>query len=296
MSPRRAVGELSRQVHPGNGHLRLLAMIDAYLDESGIHKGASMCVIAGYFAEPREWKKFESDWRSLLSAHLVKMPDFHAMDLFKKRGAFHGWGEKSYRRFVGEVLDTILRYKVFPISAGIIVDDFNSFTVEERRYMTGATVFPNGKLVGGCPRKPYFVPFQACVRKIAEYTPRQGRAQFAFGLDRDFYRYANELFRDMKLKAPLPWREKLGHSTNPLAADTPELQAADVLTYLTYIHMNGHYYPDKGWVDEPGPGLKYLLQRAKSRADFVCFDESGLQIMLNETRAILDAAGFRSPI
>ena len=32
-------------------------MIDAYLDESGIHDGADICVVAGYFGGPSQFKK-----------------------------------------------------------------------------------------------------------------------------------------------------------------------------------------------------------------------------------------------
>jgi hypothetical protein len=33
-------------------------MIDAYLDESGIHDGAEVCLIAGYFGGRVQWRKF----------------------------------------------------------------------------------------------------------------------------------------------------------------------------------------------------------------------------------------------
>jgi hypothetical protein len=32
-------------------------MIDAYLDESGIHEGAEVCVIAGYFGGKGQWRE-----------------------------------------------------------------------------------------------------------------------------------------------------------------------------------------------------------------------------------------------
>lgn len=291
MSPCYKIDEFVQMAHPRDGHQKLFAMIEAYLDESGIHSGASICVIAGYFAHAREWKKFEGDWRKVLSGQLVPMEKFHAKDLFKKTGFFHQWGKRTHEMFVNEILDTILRYKVFPVSSGILVEDFNSFSLEERRYLTGATFFHHhGKLVGGCPSKAYFVPFQRCVMKVADYTPTRGRAHFVFGLDRTFYRYANDLFRDMKIKAPLLWRKKLGSSTFPLAAETPELQAADVLTYLTYHHMTQHFHLE-GWTDNPESELGYLLQRAKSASDFTCFNKACLQTALDELKLVLKELG-----
>lgn len=43
------INDLSDLVHPRDGHRKIFAMIDAYLDESGIHDKAAICVIAGYF-------------------------------------------------------------------------------------------------------------------------------------------------------------------------------------------------------------------------------------------------------
>jgi hypothetical protein len=34
---------------------------NAYLDESGAHEGASVCLVAGYFGGPGQWKKFSQE-------------------------------------------------------------------------------------------------------------------------------------------------------------------------------------------------------------------------------------------
>jgi hypothetical protein len=48
-------------------HPKIFAMIDAYLDESGIHDGAAVCVIAGFYGGRGHWRRFESLWRYTLS-------------------------------------------------------------------------------------------------------------------------------------------------------------------------------------------------------------------------------------
>lgn len=296
MTPRLRIDEFAKMAHPHDGHRKIFAMIEAYLDESGIHDGASVCVIAGYFATAREWRKFEADWQKLLHNHLVPLQKFHAKDLFKKTGFFHKWSDGSYHAFVNGVLDTILSHKAYPVSSGIIIEDFESFSLDEKKFMTVATLFHRtAKLEGGCPTKPYFVPFQLCVRTIAAYTPRRWRAHFYFGLDRNFYSYANALFRDMKMKAPISWREKLGDPAFPLAAETPELQAADVLAYLTYTHMKKHFH-SRTWTVQPESRLAYLLQRAKSRGDFRCFDKAALHSMLKELGDTRKRLGFENAI
>jgi hypothetical protein len=142
--------------------------------------------------------------------------------------------------------------KVYPISSGIIVDDFNALSLSERKFLTGALVSPkSGKfLSSGCASKPYFVPFQHLVRAGADYAPVGGKVHFSFGLDRSFAEYALELIKQIKIQTELKarlgitmpganWltRDRIGEPLFPLAADTAPLQAADLLVHLTYNYF-----------------------------------------------------------
>src|SRR5215813_3126923 len=106
-------------------------MLHAYLDEAGIHDGAAVCVIAGYFAGSGKWKEFEADWHKLLADFKVPMDKFHAKDLFPKpKGFFHpresDWAG-DHKAFLDAVARTIGDHPgIHPVSAGIIVGDFNS--------------------------------------------------------------------------------------------------------------------------------------------------------------------------
>jgi hypothetical protein len=167
------IDELAQIVHPLAAHRKIFVMLHAYLDESGIHSGAEVCVIAGYFAGRGKWKKFESDWRSLLADFRVPMEKFHSKDLFPKpKGFFHpaesDWGG-DWESFLDGIAEVVSRHeKIHPISAAIFVEHFNSFSLEERRYLTGGT-FRKGKVASsGCPSKPYFVPFQQVVVTVSQ--------------------------------------------------------------------------------------------------------------------------------
>ena len=59
------------------------------------------------------------------------------------------------------------RYKIYPVNFGIIVDDFNSFTEIQRRFLTGATLQAGNLVTSGNPKKPYFLPFQHCMKTVA---------------------------------------------------------------------------------------------------------------------------------
>src|SRR5208283_2154203 len=108
-------------------------MIDAYLDESGIHDGAAICAIAGYFGGRGQWRKFESDWKYLLHTFGVPMERFHAKDLFPKpRGFFlHHWDSSRHPAFLDAIAETIIRHKkIHPVGFGIVIDDFNSYPLQ----------------------------------------------------------------------------------------------------------------------------------------------------------------------
>lgn len=248
-------------------------MLEAYLDESGIHKGAVFCVVAGYFGRKSQWKWFERRWRSVLIKHGLKLEEFHAKDIVN---------HTRYAALVAELAETIARYHLYPITAAIVVGDFLSFNEKQRRWITGATLAPNGTLVtSGAPNKPYFVPFQLCLRMVTEHTPVGEKAHFFFGIDRPMSKYANALFAkiqaDRAYAAGWPEKKRLGDPAYPLAAQTPQLQAADLLVHLSYKHMLERHREGK-WLVKASPVLELCIKRAKRDRDLMfqnkqCLDE-----------------------
>jgi Protein of unknown function (DUF3800) len=242
-------------------------MIDAYLDESGIHDGAPVCVIAGYFGGKGQWKKFELLWRKTLKAAKMQLADFHAKNLIKSR---------ANEGLLRDLATAIGEYKVHPVSVAVIVDDFNSFSLGQRRFLTGGQ-WKNGKFVtSGSPSKPYFLPFQHCVSRVAEYVPVGGKAHFSFGLDRSFAGYAVELFGSIK---DGPSRELLSEPDFPPAKETPQLQAADLLVHLTYLDIQ-EKMASNDWAKPVPTLLKLCLRRARMKEDFVYFNKEGIQMTL----------------
>lgn len=215
-------------VHPRDGHRQIFAMLEAYLDESGIHDGATICTVAGYFGRQNHWGRFERDWRSILSKFKIPLRKFHAKNMINSH---------RHQPMLRELADAIARHKIYPVSAGLVVPDFQSLTFPQKRFTTGATL-RSGKLIGsGSPSKPYFLPFQLCLMLITSDTPPGAKVHFFFGLDRPFAEYARDMFARIKKKGYTPaWptKDRLGDPAFPQAKETPELQAADLLAHLTY--------------------------------------------------------------
>jgi hypothetical protein len=286
------IDEFAEMVHPRDGHPKIFAMIDAYLDESGIHEGAACCVIAGFFGGRGQWKKFEEAWKQLLRDFKVPMEKFHAKHFYPEPKPDTWFNDQWSRRddcklFHDAIADTISRYKkIHPVTAGIIVPAFNSFSLNDRRFLTGAKSSIKGELVSqGSPERPYFVPFLMVVRQICEYAPVGGKAHFLFGIDRSFYRYATVLFEQisndqLRIGSSLEWKDRLGISSAPRAANTAQLQAADFLAYLTYRHMldTGHLL---GAV-QPTALLLKCIQNRRSDEDFYFCTKANLEATLEQ--------------
>lgn len=166
-----------------------------------------------------------------------------------------------------------------------------SFPLDERRYLTGATI-KRGKLIrSGCPNKPYFVPFQKVAIQICDYAPRGGKAHFFFGLDRKFAGYAADLFAQIKVSelqsedlGAWGWKKRLGDPSFPLAKETPQLQIADFLANLTYNEMlvagqNVGTIP-------PSQLLAKCIQNRRSDDDFFFVNKENLNASLRNAAAL----------
>ncbi len=265
-------------------------MIDAYLDESGIHEGAKVCLVAGYFGGPGQMRRFDKAWRDTLKQFDFPMKEFHATDLIRRRSA------KPMLIALARV--AAAQPKVYPVAYGIVVDDFNSFSLDERRFMTGATLMQDsGRLVtSGCPGKAYFVPFQQVLKIVTDNAPVGGLAHFYFGLGEKFAEYALAMFRQVKDEAPIKkafssWRsrERLGNPAFPLAQDTAPLQAADLLVHTVYQHMlkgvdNG---VSGDFPSGPSEIARHCIANAQTPHHLVYQNKRALQKMIDDAKALV---------
>lgn len=273
------IDDLVALTRPRDKGPQVLAMLEAYFDESGIHDRAAVCVVAGYFGYANQWRAQEQKWRKVLKDFNFPLEDFHATNLIRS---------KRHQPMLGKLAEAIAKSAIYPIAAGIIVDDFNSFSEIQRKWMTGATILKTGKLkTSGAPTKPYFIPFQFCLRKVTDYTKPGRKANFFFGLDKPMAKYAKVMFtqvKTQKLWSQSSWQtqRRLGDPAFPLAKETPQLQAADLLVHLTYQHMLERLAIND-WNARPSGMLAICLRNKKSWHDHMFQAKIHLQQMLEQT-------------
>jgi hypothetical protein len=258
-------------------------MIDAYLDEAGIHDGAAICFVAGFFGGRGQWKRVARAWEKVLKRYGIPLDEFHALDAAKRRKLFGKMDESTHDRFMLELSKSIVDFKVYPVSYGIVVSDFYEFTEKERRFLTGMEITPDGRLTGtGNPNKPYFVPFLHVVRTVAAYAPRGGLAHFFVGVDKQFYGYAKDILDIIRgSESTGNNRERLGKIEAPTARNTPELQAADFFCYLTYDRAQqclsvGH------WLIRAIRPLDVLARKAQDANDLVVYNRDTINGLLSQ--------------
>jgi len=184
--------------------------------------------------------------------------------------------------------------KIHPVSVAVVVDDFNSFSEDDRRFLTGASV----KLIGdddakftssGSPNRPYYLPFQHCVKQIASYAPVGGEVHFSFGLASSFAGYAVQLMKQIQADPLAPYRDRIGSVSFPPAKDTPPLQAADLLSHLTYLDVQERIATN-GWDKHPTGLLKMCLANRLMQDDTVYYNKACIEETLIAPR--LDMRGL----
>lgn len=104
---------------------RVLALLDAYFDESGheAHAHSPALVVAGFVGRPRAWDQFETTWRRALTARGVS--DFHAADLDGRFGEFKSFDKADRDGLLSDMIRALTGGDLFPF--------FSITNVEARR-------------------------------------------------------------------------------------------------------------------------------------------------------------------
>lgn len=275
-------------------------MVEAYMDESGIHDGAHVCVIAGYWGSKKNWIRFEKRWREILNAaNEPPLKEFHSTDFWheddSRKGVFAKWSDAKADKFIHDLITCIVDAKIIPTDATLVVSEWNKLNLDERRFLTGGHYHPTEKkwATFGAPNRTYFLPFQFAVVNPALACSPGLHVHYTFDLHKQFKNYASDLFELLKLDKTLEWAHRLGSLTMESSEAAPGLQAADLLAYRSYKHAKVRIAKDRPMhLNELPLLLRGLLTNIKSFQDFPFFDADGLNKALHNLPAELRTPGF----
>jgi hypothetical protein len=226
-------------VHPKDGHSRVFCVLHAYLDESGIHSGSRICVVAGYFGSERQWNRFDVKWRNVLDSFAIE--HFHANRFWahvngSNVSEFRGWDDTKCREFIRSLLGVIESYRVYPVGCSVNMEEWRKLTTDERAFLTGATYDDSGKLLAsGAPNKTYFLPFLTTIADALDCCNWGHLMHFTFASNEKFSGYALQYFQQVK-KTRQENYKKMGEIFFADSRRAAPLQAADLLAYEIYQH------------------------------------------------------------
>lgn len=249
-----------------------------YVDESGIHGDAPVCIVAGYRASPMQWKRFSRDWKEILAKSEYRIEVFHSTDFFNRKRSknpdknlYLGWSDAKAAKFLDELLFAISRRKIRAVGGAVEVPAFDSFSYGERCQMVGYATTKSSRQ----HRKP--APYHMAVRMmvedaldltahdtelhfvIAEQRELQQRALDGYALTKELWqtRFPDRVKRlkGMGIESPI---------------DFPGLQAADLLAYMWYNFLSHGYRLN-------GQKSKALVQLTRNRNDLGVATTEGME-------------------
>lgn len=105
---------------PGGGHL--MALIEAYFDESGSHRGAHVICVAGYVFEKDGAIALTHEWRDVL--HYYELPYFRMSDCAHGNGPFAKLSKSERVAVQTAMIGIIKRHTIQGIAATLNKDEF----------------------------------------------------------------------------------------------------------------------------------------------------------------------------
>jgi len=210
--------------------------LTAYLDESGIHSGASHCALAGFIASPRQWRLFDVAWHKALSV-APDLPVFHASDFFGRSGPYRSLPDATRLELILGLCNAVTSHRLTPF--GIIVDCevFNRLSRDARRFITGGTILLDQSSrkwkweSSGAPNRPYFAVLNTALMLAANLAKPGKTVDFVFDQQETFAPLVLSEFAKTKALALVDGSEKLGNCTFMDRKQTSALQAADLLAH-----------------------------------------------------------------
>jgi hypothetical protein len=265
-------------------------MMEACMDESGIHEGAHVCVVAGYWGSVKKWKRFEPQWKAILAdANEPTLKEFHSTEFWNSKGERHGvfaaWSDSKADTFIDDLVACIVASKIFPTSAVLVTTEWKKLNKQERMFLTGAYYDrKQGQwLTLGAPNKLYFFPFQLAVANPAFGCPPGLHVHYIFDLNKQFKNHALDLYALLKNDKRLKFRHQLGGIDFDTSEKFPGLQAADLFAYQTYKNAKQRMEATDALDPKDLPLLlRKLVSNARSDQDFPFLGAESLNIALQE--------------
>jgi len=274
-------------VHPRTARAKVIVMLKAFFDESGIDERPKVLAIAGFIADVDVWADFTGKWASALTT-----PKHEPMTEFKTYDCVHGVGEFSVPRWsfadrlavAGGLVNIIADTDMMAIGSCVVKEQLKPWL--EIDYFRDKV------------SHPYYLCFEHCIqmainwtRKYSQAAGRKERVTLVFDENEEFSIEAGKAYNNYKNSQE--WGDDVISMSFLSSKASPALQAADLIAYGTSNLALKKYYPDLAGPDFPiGPVFDRMISEV-ARAGGT-YDEESLSGLVNHMievdTARLDAA------
>lgn len=195
-----------------------------YYDESGVHAGSPITVLAGFVGPVEQWAEFDREWLKILRKH--KLEYVRAKELFHKQKQFKGWSDKQVRRLWADMLYVLQEQKDIYASKTLVLDeDYRIFYVSD----------------GPAKRERLDTRYALCLRTLLNAHPVFHKKFYATGsinfILEDGHKNAGDalrVFNEMKQDKNFVAKDAIGFMSFGSKRAVPGLQAADAMAYSIY--------------------------------------------------------------
>ena len=191
------------------------------MDESGTHEGSPAISVGAFFAKPKVWSAFTTEW-NVTKRRTGKAPVevFHSTDCEALKGEFEGWSESERNVLVAQLMAVLAKHPLAGYGVGINL----------RALEAAFASRPDLQEFFG---SPYIVCFKLAVETVIAAAEHFGsNEQLAFIHEaNDYEMEAHKAFASIK-------KERKKHA-GPMSltfagkSESVPLQAADVLAFET---------------------------------------------------------------
>jgi hypothetical protein len=223
-----AVQELRELLHSPSSRDAVIAMLKAYLDESGIHDGSNVCAVAGFVGRAEEWETLSRNWRRVCAREGVPTHEgFHMSHFENHLGAYKDWSQQHRENLLASLLEILDSRDIRGFGSAVVLADFKRLNPADQSILTH-----------GHPDAPHLLCLQHCLVEAAHFTENLSETEkVAFVFDRqdehhgellriyDGFRMTEDWYLHNRLADPVATANR---------RETPPLQAADLAAYETY--------------------------------------------------------------
>lgn len=220
-----AIGRLAQSLYPHDPCRRQFMVLTAYYDESGTHAGSPATVLAGFVGSTNDLVEFEIEWSKVLRKHNLTYP--RAKHLFHRQGQHKRWADEQAEHLWNDLMYVFQERKdIFASKTILREDDYKMFYVMD----------------GASRKERLDTRYALCLRAFLHFLPEMakiGGSTINFILEAGHKNAGDALrvFNEMKADKNLQGRHNMGFLSFGTKPDSPALQAADLLAYMSYTDV-----------------------------------------------------------